>query len=96
MPIFTIRRVLGEVSKEDVDASAFRAIVCSYEYPGMKWHQSYWDVERGELLCIYEADSAEQIYGHAERSKIPCDEVRLVTVLRPGDYVAGAEVDVPE
>lgn len=87
MPIFQVRRVLGPASKDDVDASAFRAIVCAYEYPGMKWQESYWDVERQEMHCIYEADSADQIFAHAERSRIPCDEVREVTIVRPDDYV---------
>lgn len=92
MPLFSVRRVVGDATKDDVDASAFRAIVCSYEYPGMKWHQSYWDVDRKELHCIYEANSAEEIFAHAERSKIPCDEVRLVTLIQPETYVPVAEV----
>lgn len=87
MPIFQVRRILGHASKDDVDAAAFRAIVCAYEYPGMKWHESYWDAEREEMICIYEADDADQIFIHAERSRIACDEVREVTVIRPGDYV---------
>lgn len=95
MPLFTVYRNVGaETTKDDVDAASFRAIVCMFEYPGMRWLESYWDRERGQLICIYEADNAQQIFDHAERSKIPCDEVRPAVVIRPGDYVDAAAMPV--
>ena len=87
MPIFTIRRRIPGLSQEDMAAAAFRAIGCAAEYPGMHWHQSYWDREAGVLTCVYEAGSVAQIEDHARRARIPCDDVREVTVVGPDDYI---------
>ena len=91
MPLFTVRRSLGDITKDDLDAAAFRAIVCAYEYPGMRWHESYWDVERGVLTCIYEAQNEAELVEHSNRSRIPCDDVRLVQVVRPEDFFPAIE-----
>lgn len=96
MPLFTVRRTVGvDATQDDIDAASFRAIVCMFEYPGMRWSESFWDRERGQLTCIYEAETEQQIFEHAERSKIPCDEVRPAVVIRPGDYIEAAAAPVP-
>ena len=87
MPLFTIRREVPGLSQEDLDASAFRAIGCAIEYPGMRWLHSYWDREAGLLTCIYEAAGVAQIEDHARRARLPCDEVREVTMIGPDDYI---------
>ena len=86
MPLYTIRRAVGAASREDIDASAFRALACAIEYPGMRWIRSYWDREAGVLTCLYEAHSAAEIQEHSRRSRIACDEVREVTEFGPEDY----------
>jgi hypothetical protein len=87
MPLFTIRREIPGLSREELDAAAYRAIMCAFEFPGMRWVRSYWDAPRGEITCLYEARDAEQIRDHAHRSRIPCDEVREVIEVAPEQYV---------
>jgi hypothetical protein len=86
MPLFTIRREVPGADRTEIDAAAFRAIVCAYEYPGLRWVRSYWDAEAGELSCLYEAESAQQIEEHSRRSRIPCDAVREVIQFGPEEY----------
>ncbi|MCA9830165.1 MAG: DUF4242 domain-containing protein [Dehalococcoidia bacterium] len=87
MPLFHIRRPVPGSSPEDVDAAGFRALACAAEFDGLRWIVSHWDAERGELFCIYEAQSAAQILEHSRRARIPCDDVREVIPVRPDDIV---------
>ena len=89
MPLYRIRRDVGEISQEDLDAASFRAIVCAPQFPGLKWVRSYWDRFGGRLDCIYEAVNAEQLEEHARVSRIPCDEVSEVTEMLPDSYLHG-------
>lgn len=87
MPVFTIRRDVPGLTREDVDAASFRAISCAMEYPEMRWRESYWDAAAGMITCVYEARSSADIFEHARRARIPCDDVREVLPFGPGDYV---------
>jgi hypothetical protein len=92
MPLYSIRRDVPGATREDVDASAFRAVVCAYEYEGLRWIRSFWDEHKEQILCLYEALSPEQLEDHARRSRIPCDEVREVEELTPKMYVGSEPV----
>ena len=83
MALFTIERKLPGATSEDVDAAGFRAVACAFNYPGLRWLSSYWDPEGERILCIYEAESAEQIEHHSMRARIPCDRVSLVYHIDP-------------
>jgi hypothetical protein len=87
MPLYKIRRRVGEMSQDEMDAAAFRAIVCAPQFPGLKWHRSFWDREAGLVDCLYEAEDQAQIEEHARVSRIPCDEVRPVDELIPDAYI---------
>jgi hypothetical protein len=89
MPLYAIRRDLGGISRDELDAAAYRAIMCSYEFHDMKWVRSFWNPERGDILCLYEAASVEDVKEHARRSRIPCDDVSEVTEITPEMYVHG-------
>lgn len=93
MPLFLIRRNVPGMDQGEIDAAGYRAIMCAYEYPGMKWHRSYWDRQRGVLECLYECQDEAEVRSHAERSRIPCDDVREVVIIDPVAYTdeAGAE-----
>jgi hypothetical protein len=93
MPLFLIRRDVPDLSQEELDAAAYRAITCAFYFAGLKWHQSYWDREAGVIHCVYEARSQEDIFEHAVTARIPCDVVREVQIVRPEDYTGE---DVPE
>ena len=87
MPLYAIRRKVGDVTPDEIDAAAFRAIFCATEYDSFHWVRSYWDREAGLLNCIYEAESVAQIREHSMRSNIPCDDVHEVTEILPGTYI---------
>ena len=87
MPLYAIRREVGDVPSDEIDAAALRAIFCAVEYDGLRWVRSFWDREAGLLNCIYEAQSAAQIREHSMRSNIPCDGVHEVTEILPGTYI---------
>jgi hypothetical protein len=87
MPLYRVRRNVGDLAEAELDAASFRAILCGAEFPGLRWHQSYLDKEGGWIDCIYEARSPEDIREHARISRIPCDEIREVTEIRPETYI---------
>jgi hypothetical protein len=89
MALYQIRRDVGEISSEDMDAAAFRAILCAPQFPGVKWHRSYWNKDAGRIECVYEADRVSDLEAHAQAARIPCDEVNEVTELLPETYLHG-------
>jgi len=90
MKLYSVRRNVGVMSQEEMDAAAFRAIVCAAQFPGLKWRHSYWNPPGGYMDCIYEADDAGQLADHAKAARIPCDAVVEVQQVTPETYVAGA------
>jgi Nickel responsive protein SCO4226-like len=92
MALYAIRRDVGPMTSDDVDAAGFRATTCAAEYDGLRWVRSYWDRERGQLLCYYEARNADQIRDHSRKAAIPCDDVFEVTEVLPDVYAAAAGV----
>lgn len=89
MPLYRIRRDVGAITQEDMDAAAFRAIVCAPQFPGLQWIRSFWDREAGRLDCVYQADEPAQIEEHAKTARIPCDEIRVVDEVMPEAYIHG-------
>lgn len=89
MALFSIRRNVGPQTRDEMDAAALRAIMCAFEYPGLRWIRSYWDQAGGQITCFYEATDAGQIRDHSRRSRIPCDDVREVVELGPQEYTHG-------
>ena len=89
MPLYRIRREIGEITQQDLNAASFRAIVCAPQFPGLKWHRSYWDREAGLLDCFYDAVDPVQLEEHARVARIPCNDVREVDELLPDTYVHG-------
>ncbi len=81
--VFLVRRKLPGVSKDDIEAGLFRTYSCVRFYEGMRWINSFWDEAKGEALCVYEAENADQLRDHAERSRVPCDEVIPVDSFGP-------------
>jgi hypothetical protein len=90
MPLFAVKRIIPGVDRAVLDAAAFRALSCTYDYDDLDWIRSYWEPGSDEVLCIYVARDADQVREHAERSRIPCDEVRQVDEVLPADYAPPA------
>ena len=89
MPMFRIRREVGDVSQDDMDAAAFRAVICIPQFEGMRWHRSFWDREAGFIDCFYEAADRKQIEEHARVARLACDDVSEVDELLPDTYTHG-------
>jgi len=89
MPLYAIRREVGQLTPDEVDAAALRAVICALEYDGLRWVRSFWDREHGLLNCLYEAQDAAQIREHSMRSNIPCDAVAEVQEILPETYLNG-------
>ncbi|MCK9521099.1 MAG: DUF4242 domain-containing protein [Dehalococcoidia bacterium] len=90
MALYSIRRPFPGAAATDVDAAGFRALACVPFYPGMRWIRTFWDGEREETLCIYEAGSADDVWRHSEQAGLPCAEVREVEEKLPEELVAMA------
>jgi hypothetical protein len=86
MPIYQIERRIGEISPEELDAAAFRALTCAMNFTGLRWLRSYFDAPTGNLTCYYAALSADDVRKHAEASRIPCDSVAEVVEYLPDSY----------
>jgi hypothetical protein len=89
MPLFHIRRDIGQISQEELDAAAVRAILCAPQFTGMKWQRSFLDRKAGRLDCYYEAASASDVRDHARVARIPCDDVWEVEEVLPQPYLHG-------
>lgn len=89
MPLYSIRRNVGTVDREEIDAAAMRSLWCMQGYPGIEWIHSTWDKDGGTITCLYRAPNPQQIRSHAEASRIPCDEIREVELIDPNEYLHG-------
>ena len=88
MPLYLIRRDADPGSSdEELESGAFRAFCFTFLYENMRWVTSYRDAEASRYYCIYEADNEEQLREHARRARIPCDEIRQISVVGPEKYV---------
>jgi hypothetical protein len=86
MAYFLIKRSVPGATQDDIDAASFRAITCAFYFPGLRWLRSFWDRDAGVIHCVYEAKDEAEVYAHAQRARIPCDEVRMVNPFGPDDY----------
>ena len=86
MPLFLIRRDVPGITQEEVDAASYRAITCAFYYAGLRWLSSYWDQDGGTIHCVYEAQSADDVFEHAQVARIPCNDVRQVQPFGPESY----------
>jgi hypothetical protein len=86
-----VRREVPKVGEDDLRAAMLRAVTCSYNFEGMQWVTTYWDQANGRAFCLYEAASAQEMWDHAERARVPCEEVTEVTVIGPDDLLLSSE-----
>jgi len=86
MPYYLARRNVQGATTEDMQAAGFRAYSCVLGYRGMRWLTSIWDQAKGEMYCVYEARSAEDVKDHAKAALLPLEEVREVEHVDPREY----------
>lgn len=83
MPLYKVERDLDSFDENDLEGAALRALACAYWFQGMRWLRSYLDEEIGLSICIYQANSADDVREHAVAANIPCGEVREVIEIGP-------------
>ncbi|MDX6556027.1 MAG: hypothetical protein QOD86_2222 [Miltoncostaeaceae bacterium] len=90
MKLYGIIRRHGWATAQDLEEAAARSTV-EGDKPGsgVRWIRSYvLEEDSGEVgtFCVYEAESTEAIYAHAEAADLPVDEIIPVAgtvVVRP-------------
>ena len=88
MALYLIRRNLGQATQGDLDGASIRALSCLYNYEGLRWLTSYWNEATGQIYCVYEAQSEQQIIEHSAQARIPCDEITPVQQVNPEEYAS--------
>jgi hypothetical protein len=78
--------------EDDLKAAILRAVSCAFNFEGMKWHHTYWDEQNGAAYCLYEAQDSNQLRDHADRARVPCDDVWPVAVVTPEDLLTAPGV----
>jgi hypothetical protein len=94
--LYTIERDFTGFSDEDLNAAAFRALLCLSFFRGLDWVRSFYDPATEQGRCFYEASAANDLKHHAETMAIPIGEVRPVIEVRPvgpGRVELGEPVD---
>ncbi len=86
MPKYIVVRTVGQVSEEEIEAAALRALEALEQIPGVRWIRSYYSAEEGKIYCEYEAPSAELVFEHALRAEIPIDSAEVVRELEPAMF----------
>jgi hypothetical protein len=81
MPRFVIRRVLPEMTTDEIEAAAEASSRVRVEqFPELEWEHSH--VVRTEdgltSYCIYAAPSAQHLRDHAAAAGLPADEVHEI------------------
>jgi hypothetical protein len=87
--LWMIERDITDWSDDDVVAGGVRAKMCVLWYPDMQWVRTFFDREAERLICIYRAESADDVRKHAEMAGLPCSSIV------PVDEVLAADLDDP-
>ena len=78
MDLYVILRRNGWRSPDDLEAAAGRSTEEGDRRGDVRWIRSYvLEEEKGGLgtVCIYEAESADALRGHASDADLPADEI---------------------
>jgi len=75
MPRYLIERVVGTLTKEQIDAGSRRAMEVMADMPGLVWIRSYVSDVDGKIYCEYEAPNPEAIREHARRAGLRVDSI---------------------
>lgn len=92
--LWMIERDVVDWTDEDVAAAGIRAKMCVLWYPNMEWQRSFFDRDGDRLLCIYQAETEEDVRQHSEAAGLPCGTVIPIDEVLPGDLDEPTEGDL--
>ncbi len=85
LPLVLVRRWVERATREEFDAMAMRAVMCALEYRDLVWLRSYWAPEQQQTTCIFRTAAHDLVREHAERSRLPCNEIHDAIEILPGE-----------
>lgn len=94
--LWMIERDVVDWTDEEIAAGGVRAKMCILWYSDMQWIRSFFDREAERLMCIYQAESEEDLRTHAEMAGLPCGSVIPVDEVLPSDLDEPTEGDVAQ
>ena len=81
MPRYLIRRTLGDVSDDQLEAAAeVSRRVRAEQFPEIEWEHSH-VVRTGDGLasyCVYAAPSEDRVRDHASAAGLPVDDIQEI------------------
>jgi hypothetical protein len=80
MPRYIIEREVGELTREDIEASARRSKEVLAGMPGVTWIRSYISQAEGKIYCEYDAPNPEAVRKHARLAGLPADRISEVSM----------------
>ncbi len=87
MPVYMVERSLGGISMEDLAAAQRTAIRTAEDYSRqgtpMRYIRSTFAPEDGRCMCLFEADSADEVRRLNDEAKIPYTRVVPALDLTP-------------
>jgi len=86
MPLYRVERFVGDITPIEIDAGAYRALLCQNLIEGVRWIRSFYDAEAQRFTCYYEASRPDDLRSHADYAGLPCDSVTEVVEYLPDSY----------
>ena len=86
MPLFLVRRTNPYAKPTDLDAAMFRGLICSKEFPGLKWLRTYHTDGMTSAWCVYEANSIDDVAEYSNRASLDYDEIVEIAELTHESY----------
>lgn len=80
MPRYIIERVVGKLTKEELEAAAKKSLAAIDAMEGVVWIKSYISEAEGKIYCEYDAPNPEAIMEHARRAGLPADRISEVAI----------------
>ncbi len=86
MSLFLVRRTNPFATATDLDAAMFRGLICSKEFPGLKWLRTYYTEGVTTSWCVYEAASLQDVAEYSKRASLQYDEIVQIAELTDESY----------
>lgn len=80
MPRYIIERIVGQLTKEQLEAAGRRSNEVLEGMPGVVWIKSYVSDAEGKIYCEYDAPDEDAIREHARQAGLPVDSISEVAL----------------